>query len=499
MSHHRQRPQNRRSSHASNEATAAPDHPDPLPYKQPNDRHPMSPSNILHLQRTIGNRATQKWIAQQTAQQNTVATHAKKQATIQRAPPDGGSSVGDAAGVSSGELAWEIFSPVALSAVRTLGPGILGASRAGEHLKKVVEVASKVEGSSTKVEKYGSKVKEFTKDAGSERKFNMKSLGKIYAHFNSVPDAWEIDGEALIEEAAQVVNAEMFTNAISAVQKLRTFEVVVEDSKKMRSPYTQMISNLTDCKIRIQASFDALGVLEDALMDVASIGINPTYQVWAFATAQQVAGYRRDVGRIISTIDNKRKGYEESIAASEAMEAYMSGNAGRKTLATNYRDPKSPDCLARIQAALPLIISDPDNIYDHVLTYSECTFETILDSLDFLPINDSDGFFAVTEGLRDAYPDRDGEISAKENRYVEGVYLSYELDKLRPTLNNYEAFSQSLAMNFIWKEYYHFWTDDPRSLLSNYRFTYLFQIKEMQEKVQMLPIALIFFDMASSM
>ena len=499
----------RRSLHDSNETTSAPHihsnlaTPDRINEtaaisQNQQSNQSTSTGNILRLQRTIGNRATQQWLAQQTTPQQSVAVRGKKQSTIQRAPPDGESSGGKSSGASSGELAWEIFSPVAKSGVRSLAPGVLKLTKTGDHYKEVIDITNKVEGSVKKLSDYSKKIKSLKKEAAAERKFKLKSLGKVNAHFKSIPDALELDGDALINEAAGVVNGEIFTDAVSSVQKLQTFETLVDDTKKLRSPYAKMVSKLSDCETRAQASFDALNILEDALMDIAKVAVLPAYQAWAFSEALKVAEYRGDVGTIISTIKNKRKGYENTIAASTAMEGYMSGKTGRKSHEESFRDPKSPECLAKLKAALSDVIDDPDNIYDSLLIHSECTFENIMDSLDFLPIDESDGFFAITEGLRDAYPDQESAIDAKENRYAEGVKLTADLDKLRPELKKFEADTNSLAMSFIWKEYYHFWRDDPRSLLSSYRYTYLYQIKKMREQVKQLPFALIFFDIAAT-
>lgn len=410
---------------------------------------------------------------------------------IQRDTPKGRPSRGSPA--SGGELAWEIFKPTIVGGIRSLAPGVLKTTTLGKHYKEVIDIADKVESTAKTLSDYEKKISELKAKAESERKFSLKSLGKVHKHIKSLPDALDLDGDKLINQAAAVVNAEMFTNMSSAVAKLQTYAAIVKETRNLRSPYSKMIGKLSEAERTSKASFDALGVLEDALLDVAKVAVLPAFQAWAFGMSLTVSDYRSDAGTILSTLRHKRKGYEKAIASSKAMEAYMSGAAGRKALSEGYRDPKSAECVSRVKAALPHVKSDTDAIYDKVLTYTECTFGNVMDALDFLPIEDSDGFFAITEGMKDAYNDRVSTIEAKEKRYAAGLTLYVKLNEVRPRLQAIEAMYDPLVMPFIFQEYYHFWRDDPRPLLSNRRFTYTHNIKQMTKNVGMLVAAALSF------
>ena len=410
-----------------------------------------------------------------------------------------GNNKGKASTSTSGEeLAWEIFKPTIVGGIRSLGPNVLKATKIGSHYKEVIEVVDKLEDSISKIREYDKKIKDLNKEVNAERKFALQSMRKVNAHMLSIPDALKLDGEKLINEAAEVVNSSIFTNLAGAVTKLETFAAIVEETKKLHSPYLRMISKLTEARMRTNASFKALGVLEDALMDMAQYAVLPVYAAWAFSTARTVAGYKSDVATIRSTINYKKNGYEQSIKASEAMEAYLSGKAGRKSLAEGYRDPKSPECLDRVQAALPAVKKDPDAIYSHIFPYSECNFETVMDSLDFLLIEDSDGFFAITEPLKGAFNNSVKAIEDKQNRYLAGLELALKLDAERPTLETIESKLDPLVMSFIFQEYYRFWREDKRPLLSHYRFTYIHAIEQMTKNVGMLAGASVSYHYLSS-
>lgn len=430
---------------------------------------PASPEHpMLQMQQQRGNHHVLRFLSQTDA--------------VQRAPGDDA----DDSSTGSGELAWEIFKPIGVGAIRSLAPGALKLTEFGGHHKNVIDIVSKLEGTVNKLDSYSKKISSLKKDAAAEKKFALKSLGKINSHISSIPDAVDFDGEELINEAAGVVNGTMFTDMSDAIGKLESFDTIVRKTKDLRSPYGKMIVKLQEAESRTTASFDALGVLEDALLDIAKYAVLPAYQAWAFSTSQTVAGYRSDVGTILSTLRNKRKGYEKAIASSEAMEAYMSGKTGRKQLEKNYRDPKNAKCLARLKSAIPFIIGDSEAIYEKLLAYAEADFDSIMDSLDFIEFDDSDGFFAVTDALRDAYPNMASAIDQKEKRYEEATWLMAKLDEIRPTLQKLEAQYSPLVVNFIYKEYYHFWRDDTRNPLSNYSFTYIHQITAMQQNAEML-------------
>ncbi len=396
---------------------------------------------------------------------------------------------------TSGELAWELFSPVAMGGVRSLAPGALKATKVGRNYEEVIDIVDKLEGSVKKIADYEKKIKEISKGkTGKGGKFTLKSLGKVNAHFQSIPDAIEIDADKLINEAGQIVTSDMFTQMPDAVARLQSFASIVKETKRLRYPYRRMAEKLSQAEARITASFDALGVLEDTLLDLAKYAVLPVFQVEMFSQSQLVHSYRSDVGTLLDTVRNKRKGYEEAVAASEAMEAYMSGKAGRKGIEKRYREPEDAVCLKRLEAALPALKNSLEAMYEEVLPYSECTFEHIMDALDFLPIEETDGFFAVKSGLRDAYPDRKSEIERKEGRYVAGLTLYAKLLLLRPILEKIEAKLDPIVLPFVFQEYYRFWVDAQRSLLSNTHFTYLFQIKQMSKNVDLLLTAVLISD-----
>lgn len=456
----------------------------------------LSPDDVLMLQRTIGNQATRKVLA---GEEKTDTPQSTISPILQRSPPSAKASGMDkkAKTPSSGELAWEIFSPIALDGIRSLAPGALKGTDIGNHYKEVIDVVDKLEDSTKKIKDYHKKIADLKKESAAERKFALKSMGKVNAHFKSIPDALPLDGDALIDEAASVVNQDMFSDMVSAVEKLETFAVVTKATKKLHDSYGHMITRLSSAESQVNASHKALGILEDALMDMAKYAVLPAYQAWAFGTSQKVAEYRGDVGTVLSTIRSKRKGYENTLKASSDMEGYMNGTTGRKSAETNYRDPKNSDVCDKLKVALPAIKADKEEVYDKVLAHAD--FEEVMDALDFLPIMDSDGFFAVTEGLRDAYPDRESAINQKEARYVEGISLAVELDDIRPMLETMESTLNPLVMRFVWQEYYNLLRDNSKPLLSNYRFTYKHSIKQMREHVKILPAAIVIFSYFESM
>ena len=120
--------------------------------------------------------------------------------------------------------------------------------------------------------------------------------------------------------------------------------------------------------------------------------------------------------------------------------------------------------LKRVKASLNAVKTSPDAIYKKILPYSECGFEneTIMDTLDFLPIDETDGFVALTEGLLDAFPQKENAIVAKRNRYDAGLKLHQKLIKVRPRLQQLEQLLDPLVLPFIFQEYYRFWVDDSR-------------------------------------
>lgn len=448
----------------------------------PNTRR-LRQHGAVQLQRRLGNGRAQHIL------RNTAVKSVNFTGLIQRSP-GGGSSAANAP--SSGELAWEIFSPLAIDAIRNLAPGALKLTKIGNHHKEIIDVVDKLEDSVSKLSSYSDKIKEAQLAARSEdHKFALQSLKKVSDHFRSIPDAIEIDADSLIQEAGAIVTGDMFTNMSSAVERLQTFEEIVNRTKPLRSPYARMATRLSAAEARAKASFDALGIFESELMRLAAVAVLPIYQAALFSSAQTVNGYRADAGVVLSAIRNKKEGYQRSVAASEALEAYMMGTAGAKGLEERYRSPKNAKCLSRLKQALPALKNDQEAIYGEILSYHECTFENIIDALDFLPIEDADAFFAVTGGLHDAYPDQSGTIGAKEDRYQAGLELYTALQNTRPTLQAIEAQLNPLVMRFVHKEYYFFWVDDPRSLLSNTRFTYKHSIHEMIKNVKLLPAALV--------
>lgn len=402
---------------------------------------------------------------------------------------------------TSGELAWEIFKPTVVGGIRSLAPPVLALSKLGEHHREVIEVVGKLDDSVNKLRTYSAKIEEVAQttegkreetEAG-ERKLPvpaLKSMGKVKRHVQSVPEAVRIDADALVNEAADVVTGEMFTDMPAAVRKLAAFAAIVEETKDLRSPYRQMVHRLTEAERSADRSARALGVLEEFLWDVARFVPLPPYQTWAVGEALNVEGYKSDVADVRSTLQRKRERYERAIEASEYMEAYLRGTTPRRELATGFRDPESPSAVARLKRALPEVKRDPDRVYELVFPYHD--FEEILDALDFLPIADSDGFFAVTSVLKEAYPDRVATVEAKESRYVSARWLVAELDQLRPVLGRIEARYDPLVLRFVFQEYYYVLRGDPqgRSALSHRLFTYRGTIERMRRNVGMLVSAI---------
>ena len=114
-----------------------------------------------------------------------------------------------------------------------------------------------------------------------------------------------------------------------------------------------------------------------------------------------------------------------------------------------------------------------------------------MDSLDFVPLEEDAGFYGITAGMRDAFPDKEAQIEGKEKRHQEATLLVSKLAALRPSLKKLENKEDPLVLKFIWQEYYHFWREDKRNLLSNTHFTYLHQIKKMSQNVDALPAAIL--------
>ena len=275
-----------------------------------------------------------------------------------------------------------------------------------------------------------------------------------------------------------------------AVARLGAFATLVEETAKLRAPYRAMITRLSESERITQMSSDALAILEKFFWDVFKSVPLYMYQLWALDGALTVGhlpgGYGADVSRVNSLLKEKRRGYERSIEAFEKMEAYMNGTTGRKSLDEGFRTPISADCLARLTSALPRLKSDKEAFYEDIEPYAD--FDEIMDSLDFLPIEEAEGLFAVTSVLKEAYNDRVATIERKERRYEAGVNLAFELYFMRPTLEAIEALYNPAVSRFIHQEYYRFWRDDTlgRSLLSHRKFTYTATIKRMRSNVSML-------------
>jgi hypothetical protein len=70
-----------------------------------------------------------------------------------------------------------------------------------------------------------------------------------------------------------------------------------------------------------------------------------------------------------------------------------------------------------------------------------------------------------------------------------GLTLYATLQQVRPSLQMIGSILNPLVMKFIAQEYYLFWVDDSRSLLSNTRFTYTHQIEQMTVHASLLPLA----------
>ena len=182
----------------------------------------------------------------------------------------------DGGQASSGELAWEIFKPVVMGGIRSLGPKVLKATKVGQNNKHVIDIVVKLEGSVKKIKTYEKKVRKITTDSKSgAHNFKLKSLGKVNKHFQSIPDALDVDGDALINEASKIVTSDMFTKMGDAVTRLQNFAVIVEQTKQLRNSYSQMVSRLTQAETQVKASFDALGILQDALFDLAKHAAPP--------------------------------------------------------------------------------------------------------------------------------------------------------------------------------------------------------------------------------
>lgn len=409
--------------------------------------------------------------------------------TVQRKPDEEAEERPEPA--TSGELAWEVFGPTVVGGIRSLTPHALTLSELGKHHEEVIQVVDKLEDSVSKLRTYSAEIEALAQtragaDEGRKTETGSRALGKVLRHIQSIPDAVQIDADNLVDEAATVVTKDMFTDMPTAVQKLEAFAAVVNETKKLRAPYRRMVARLSEAEQVVENSFMALGILETFLWNVAERVPLPVYQTWAVGEALRVEGYKHDVAVLRSTLRSKRERYEQAVEASQYMERYLEGTAPRRAAAEALRDPMNPGAVARLERVLPEAKEDPERLYESFFRHYD--FEEILDALDFLPIEESDGFFAVTSTLKEAYPDRVSTIEAKESRYVSGAWLTVELNQLRPILELIDARFDPLLLRFIFQEYYYLWQDDlgDRSLLTDRQFTYRGSIEQMRQNVRLL-------------
>jgi len=391
---------------------------------------------------------------------------------------------------NGGKLAWEIFKPIALGGIVSLVPGALKLSTVGQKYKNTIDVVSKLRGSYAKISKFQKKIEKLrTSEEDESHEFKLDSLAQVKKHFESIPNALEINAENLINDASKIMTLEFLTDTPKAIASLDEYILIIRELNKLNTPYSTISKKLTEISSRIGASSKALYILERELEKMVSVALFPSLQAFLFSQAQTVKAYRSDVGNILGIVKGKNQGYKKALESRKLMKSYLNGTSKRKELDDSYRKPKNSESLARIKSALPALKNSSEIMYQEILPY--CSLEDILDSLDFLEITDSEGFFALTTALKTAFCNEMASvIDRKESRYVAGLNLYAKLNTTRTRLKKVESKYNPMVMPFVYQEYFS-WIEDSRSLLSSSKFTYTGRIKQMENKSDVVYLAVL--------